>query len=63
MFLSNKLDLKYIRMRKQLMIEVKTDFTFQMSCFMHVMSHAHVMLHVTSHILYVKIVNDTSLSL
>ena len=35
-------------------------FSNVMSCFMHVMSHAHVMLHVTSHILYV---NDTSLSL
>ena len=55
-----RLDLDYIRIRKLLIDCSKKGillFTV-MSCLMYVMSHAHVMLHVTSHIMYE---HDTSL--
>ena len=56
----HRLDLDYIRIRKLLIDCSKKGillFTV-MSCLMYVMSHAHVMLHVTSHIMYE---HDTSL--
>ena len=56
----HRLDLEYIRIRKLLIDCSKKGillFTV-MSCLMYVMSHAHVMLHVTLHIMYE---HDTSL--